>query len=165
MPENEILRIIKQRRSVRRYQALQIKDEELKAILEAGRYAPYGGTQSWHFTAVQNKGLLTKLNTAAKAVASASGVPHLAALGNSPQHDCLHGAPTLILVSADSQAFPPLDADCAAANQNMLLAAESLGVSSCWIFFIMMAFMSPQTAELLLELQIPGGYKPLCAAV
>lgn len=59
----------------------------------------------------------------------------------------------------------PLDADCAAATQNLLLAAESIGLGSCWIFFVLLAFHSPQGAELRKELKIPEGYKPYYSAV
>ena len=44
---NETLKILKERRSVRRYKAQQITDGELNAILEAGTFAPSGmGKQS-----------------------------------------------------------------------------------------------------------------------
>lgn len=66
MITSETLKIIKQRRSIRSYKDEQIKDEELQAVLEAGLYAPNAGGQAWHFTVVQNKGLLERLNHAAK---------------------------------------------------------------------------------------------------
>lgn len=59
----------------------------------------------------------------------------------------------------------PLEADCAAATQNLLLAAESIGLGSCWIFFVMLAFNSPQGSELRKVLKIPEGYKPYYTAV
>ena len=59
----------------------------------------------------------------------------------------------------------PLEADCAAATQNLLLAAESIGLGSCWIFFVLLAFNSPQGSELRKELKIPEGYKPYDSAV
>ena len=37
---NETLKVLKERRSVRKYKAEQIRDEELNAILEAGTWAP-----------------------------------------------------------------------------------------------------------------------------
>lgn len=86
-------------------------------------------------------------------------------LGNDEKYNCLYGAPTLIFVSGNEHAPVPMDADCAAANQNLLLAAESLGIGSCWIFFVLLAFYSPQGAELRKELKIPEGYKPYCSAV
>lgn len=52
----------------------------------------------------------------------------------------------------------PLDADYAAATQNLLLAAESIGLGSCWIFFVQLAFNSSQRSELREALKIPEGY-------
>ena len=47
---NEFLEIIKTRRSCRQYKAEQITDEELKAVLEAGTYAPTSrGMQSPYY--------------------------------------------------------------------------------------------------------------------
>ena len=89
----------------------------------------------------------------------------LRALGNNEQFDCLYGAPTLIIVSGNEQAPMPLDADCAAATQNLLLAAESIGLGSCWIFFVLLAFNSSQGPELRKALKIPEGYKPYDSAV
>lgn len=44
--ENEVLKAIKERRSIRRFKADQITDEELKTVLEAGTWAATGhGTQ------------------------------------------------------------------------------------------------------------------------
>ena len=59
----------------------------------------------------------------------------------------------------------PLDSDCAAALENMLIAADSLGIGSCWIFYVLLAFSSPQGPELRKILQIPEGYRPYCTAV
>jgi nitroreductase len=161
---NNTLRIIKQRRSIRSYKPEQIQEEELQAVVEAGLYAPNAGDQAWHFTVVQDRGLLDRLNRAAKEVARQIPVEHMQALGSMDKFDCLHGAPTLIIVSGDERTPEP-EADCAAATQNMLLAAESMGLGSCWIFFVLLAFGSPQGAELRKELGIPEGYKPYCSAV
>ncbi len=162
---NETLRVIRQRRSIRRYKAEQMQDEELQAILEAGLYAPNAGNQAWHFSVVQNKELLARLNEAAKAVARQIPMPDLQSLGEDANHDCLHGAPTLVIVSGDGQFPVSVETDCAAATENMLIAAESLGLGSCWIFFVMLAFSGPQSADLRRELGIPEGYKPYYAAV
>ncbi|MDR0718320.1 MAG: nitroreductase family protein, partial [Treponema sp.] len=45
MYDNEILKTIKQRRSIRNYKDKQISDDELKTIIEAGVYAPNGSGQ------------------------------------------------------------------------------------------------------------------------
>ncbi len=165
MIANETLKIIKQRRSIRSYKDEQIKDDELQAILEAGMYAPNAGGQAWHFTVVQNRELLDRLNLAAKEAARQTDMQHLRDLGNNEKFDCLYGAPTLIIISGNEQVSIPLDADCAAAAENLLIAAESIGLGSCWIFFILLAFQSPQGPELLKMLKIPDGYRLYNAAV
>lgn len=162
---NETLKIIKQRRSIRSYEEEQIKDEELQAVLESGMYAPNAGDQAWHFTVVQNKELLDKLNISAKEVAKQMDFGQFKELGNSEMFNCLYGAPTLIIVSGNEKAPMPLEADCAAATQNMLLTAEAIGLGACWIFFVLLAFNSPQGPELRKELKIPEGYKHYYSAV
>jgi nitroreductase len=160
MMDNETLKTIKQRRSIRSFKQEQIREEELQTVLEAGLYAPNAGGQAWHFTAVQNRELLDRLNLAAKEAARQMGFEHLRALGNDEEFHCLYHAPTLVIVSGDEKVPIPLDADCAAATQNMLLAAESVGLGSCWIFFVLLAFGSLQGSEFRKELKIPDGYKP-----
>ena len=162
---NETLKMIKQRRSIRSFKDEQIKDEELQAVLEAGMYAPNAGDQAWHFTVVQNKELLDRLNLAAKEAAKQMDMEHLRQLGSNEKFNCLYSAPTLIIVSGNEQSPVPLDADCAAATQNLLLAAESIGLGSCWIFFVLLAFYSSQGPELRKALKIPEGYKPYDSAV
>lgn len=162
---NETLKIIKQRRSIRSYLDGQIKEEELQAVLDAGMHAPNAGGQAWHFTVVQDKRLLVRLNLAAKEAARQMNMEQLRELWSDEAYDCLYGAPTLIIVSGDGEAPMPLDADCAAATQNLLLAAESVGLGSCWIFFVLLAFFSPQGLELRNELRLPEGYKPYASAV
>ncbi len=162
---NETLKIIKQRRSIRSFKDEQIKEEELQAVLEAGLYAPNAGDQAWYFTVVQNKELLDRLNIAAKEAAKQHEFEHLKELGYNENFNCLYGAPTLVIVSGNEHAPVPLDADCAAATQNLLLAAESIGLGSCWIFFVLLAFDSPQGLELRKELKMSEGYKPYYSAV
>ena len=56
---NETLRVLKERRSIRKYKAEQIKDAELDAILEAGTWAPTGkGLQSPVMVVVQDLSLI-----------------------------------------------------------------------------------------------------------
>ena len=160
---NDTLAVIRRRRSVRSYTASQITDDDLDAVVEASLYAPNAGGQAWHFAVVQNRELLTELNAAARAVAKHAG-GFLAALAADETYDCLHGAPTLIVVSGDEQSPSP-QVDCAAATENMLIAAESLGLGACWLFFITLAFGSPRAAELRQALEIPEGYRPYAAAV
>ena len=60
--DNEVLKAIRERRSIRRFKADQITNDELKTVLEAGTWAPTGhGTQEPFIIAVQNPQLRDRL--------------------------------------------------------------------------------------------------------
>ncbi|HRT36706.1 MAG TPA: nitroreductase family protein, partial [Caldisericia bacterium] len=62
---NDILEIIKSRRSIRNYKNEKIKDEEILKIVEAGRWAPSASNnQPWRFIIVQNVELIKKIGDA-----------------------------------------------------------------------------------------------------
>jgi nitroreductase len=168
-----MLDIIKQRRSIRKYMPEQIKEAELAVVLEAAAYAPSGhNCQPWHFTVIQNKELIDAISDMAKKVMITSPLEKAQRLGSSENYHLLHNAPTVIIVSGDTEAKSPLElphhtfgsytplADCAAAIENMLLAAESIGLGSCWIGLVNYFFtLSDEVANL----GIPAQYKPLFA--
>lgn len=64
--DNEVLKCIRERRSIRRFKPDVVDDEALKAVLEAGTWAPTGkGTQDPWIVAVENKeqiATLSKIN-------------------------------------------------------------------------------------------------------
>ncbi|RXA21689.1 nitroreductase family protein [Methanosarcina sp. MSH10X1] len=157
MLTNETLSTIKNRRSIRNFKNKQIKDEELQAVLNAGTYAPSANEQAWHFTVIQNKELLAWLNFEAKEIAKQ--YEPLQDLANNERFNIFYNAPTVILVSGEEKAIA-IESDCAAATQNMLLAAESIGLGSCWIGFVLVMSGSPKAKEYLKKLGVPDGYKP-----
>ena len=164
MITNETLQTVMKRRSTRAFNPEQIKDEELQAILEAGTFAPSArNQQAWHFTVVQNAQMLATLCQEAKEVAKNNESEYMRQLANNENFNCFYGAPTLVIVSG-SQTAMLIEADCAAANQNMLLAAESLGMGSCWINFVIFLFNGPKSAQYSKQLGIPDGYKPFFSA-
>lgn len=155
---NETLDIIKRRRSTRAFLPTQIGDEALAAIVEAGQYAPHGGSETWHFTAIQNAEILETLNRLAKQYTSTCGFPWLEDLGRNADFHSLYHAPTAILVSGDDPGVCS-EADTAAASQNLLLAAESLGISACWVYFPTQAFLTDEGMAMRANLGIPEGYR------
>ena len=117
---NEVLKAIRERRSVRAYRPEQIKDEELNAILEAGTYAPTGmGKQSPKIVVVQDPETIQKLSRLNAGVMGNDGDP-------------FYGAPTVLVVLADSTR-PTCVEDGSLVMGNLMNAAFSLGVDSCWI--------------------------------
>ncbi|WP_347460467.1 nitroreductase family protein [Clostridium sp. DMHC 10] len=66
---NEIIKAILSRRSIRKFKSEQISDDELNSILEAGKFAPSAmNQQSWHFTVIQNKEIIAKVNELCKKI-------------------------------------------------------------------------------------------------
>lgn len=153
---NSVLKNIKTRRSERKYADKQITDDELDKILEAAIYAPSGhNEQSWHFTIIQNPDLIHQISEGAKEVMKESDVEWIAKMGSIEKLNIFHRAPTVIIVSGRKNAVTP-EIDCAAAVQNMLLAAESLDVGSCWIGFAKFYFQNIENME---KFKIPEGYE------
>lgn len=151
---NEMMETILNRRSVRSFKKDQIKDEELEQILQAGKFAPSGmNKQPWHFTAVQNAEMLNKINDGCKMAIQKTDDKNFSAFYN---------APTLIILSGDEKAITS-QYDCSAALENMFLAAESLGIGSCWIFSVQASLNAESRKDLKKALGIPEGYKVICA--
>ncbi|MDF2502518.1 nitroreductase [Clostridium sp.] len=157
---SEALRNLLERRSVRAFKSEQIKDEELQQILEAGKYAPSAANQqSWHFTVIQNKEVLQKINDVTKAVFGKSGNKIYEERTKAKDFSVFYHAPTYIIVSADEKAIAPV-ADSALALGNLFLAAEALGIGSVWIHAVNFLYTTEEGKALFKELGIPDGYIP-----
>ncbi|MDO4556544.1 MAG: nitroreductase family protein [Lachnospiraceae bacterium] len=162
---NEVLKCIKERRTTRKFKPEQIKDEELQMIVEAGLFAPSGENyQPWHFTVVQNKELLDEMNFETKEVFKKSDNEAYRRVGNNEKFMPSYNAPTVIIVSGNKES-EYTEADCAAATQNMLLAAHSLGVASCWAAAVTVAFNGEKNEYFRDKLNIPDNYTPFYAVL
>lgn len=120
MIQNEVLSAIAARRSCRAYQPEQIKPEELQAVVEAGTWAPTAmNRQSPIIVAVQDKATRDRLSALNAQIMGRDGDP-------------FYGAPTVLVVLADRQS-PTYVEDGSLVLGNLLLAASSIGLGSCWI--------------------------------
>lgn len=154
---NEILKTIKNRRSIRSYLPAQIKQEELDLIIESGIYAPSGhNDQPWHFTVIQNKEIIQYINDKSKDLMAKSQIDWIKSMGLNQKINITYNAPTLIIVSGNKNALSP-KVDCSAAIQNMLLAAESLNIGSVWIGLITFFL---ELEDEVRKLGVPEGYEP-----
>jgi nitroreductase len=119
--KNDVLDVLKNRRSIRKFKSEQIKKDELDAVLEAGTFAPTGGgAQSPVIIAVQNPATVEELAKMNAKVMGSSGNPY-------------YGAPTIVLVLASPKARATYVEDGACVLQNMMIAAHAIGLGSCWI--------------------------------
>jgi nitroreductase len=142
---NEVLKAMKQRRSIRAFKPDAVPAELIDQIIEAGLYAASGmNRQETIIVAVTDKAVRDRLS---KTNASIMG-------GNM---DPFYGAPVVLVVLA-SRAYPTYIYDGTLVMQNLMLSAHSLGIGSCWIHRAKEVFMSPYGTELKKKLGIPEKY-------
>lgn len=139
---NEVLKIICERRSIRSYEKRQIADEELEQVLTAGKFAASAsGRQSAVFVAVQQAEMIKRLS---KMNAEIMG----------RDTDPFYGAPTVVLVFADSSHGTHVE-DGSCALENMMIAAYSIGLGSCWIHREKQMFETEEGKQLKKEWGVP----------
>lgn len=142
---NDTIKTLIERRSCKKFKSEQIKKEELDLILQAGMNAPTGkGMQSPIILVLQDKEKIEKLREINKKI-----------LGRDV--DPFYNAPTVLVVMADKNMFTYVE-DGSLVLGNMMNAAFSLGVGSCWIHRAKEEFESPEGKALLKEWNISENY-------
>jgi nitroreductase len=136
----ELREAIRGRRSVREYADTPVDRELVQFVIEAATQAPSArNRQAWSFVVTTDRARLARWSERAKSLMleSMAGNPalegyreHLA----SPSFNIFYNAPVLIVISTHV-ADPMATHDCCLAAQNLMLAAYSRGLGSCWIGF------------------------------
>lgn len=113
----DMLDAILHRRSVRQYTDEVIPEEKLNAILCAGLAAASSkNRRPWEFVVVRSRDMLSKLCDCRPGAANLLG-----------------RCDTAIVVAADAELVDVWVEDCASAMTQMHIAADALGVGSCWL--------------------------------
>jgi nitroreductase len=140
----EALQAILTRRSVRKYAGKPVGDETVKTLLEAAMSAPSAhNKQPWHFIIIRDRATLTKI----------------------PEYHqyskMLESAALAVVICGDSkvQETDFWIEDCSAATENMLIAANALGLGAVWLGVHPSRQLMEDTRKLL---GIPGHVNPLC---
>ncbi len=168
---NSVIENIKQRRSIKKYKDKKIPRKLIDEIIEAGRYAPSShNSQPWRFIVITNKKKIKELSNYIKDwFKKRVKLALLIGLFNKKIKEELevarkrlvnqdlffYDAPVLVLVCAKPGRFAKVD--CACAAQNMMLAARSLEIGSCWIGFADMAVN--KNRRLMNKFGVPKHYK------
>lgn len=128
--------ILKNRRSIRKFQPRQVTDQDLDAVLEAGLYAPSGmNTQNTVLVAVRDPQVRNQLSRMNAKVLGSSADP-------------FYGAPCVVVVLADPERYTWLE-DGSLVMGNLMNAAYAQGLGSCWIHRAQPMFDSPEGKALL----------------
>ncbi len=143
---NQLIECLKTRRSCRSFTAQQVPEEKLLAILEAGTYAPSGrNLQAARIVVLQNPEEIRTLERMNAAILGA------------PDAHPFFGAPTVCVVLTDPN-VPTCVEDGALVMGNLMNAAHSLGIGSCWIHRARQEFDTPEGRALLKKWGVEGDY-------
>ena len=150
---NPVLKNIKTRRSVRSYKNTPVPKELIEKVIEAGNYAPAGNnSQSWRFVVVTDTEMRGKLYNRAYANWKRffDNIKK-----NNPEHfetvkhygemkdPVYYEAPCVVFVIGTKAI------DCALVTENMMLAAHSLGLGSCYLYFGAQVLDNPEIVKAL----------------
>ncbi len=154
---NRVIETIMKRRSVRLYESRPIPKDILQILINAGNMAPTGGNaQNWRFVVVTDKSFKDKLlslgiprykkwmEKAPKALADMRR--EIDAVVSDPIY---YDAPAIIFAIGSGMTG---DLDTPMVCENIMLAARSLDIGSCWVYFGQLA-LDDQEVRDALEMQ------------
>jgi nitroreductase len=119
---DDILKIIHTRKSIRNYTNKPVPDETIEIMLRAAMAAPSArNVQPWRFYIITNRIMLNDLSIT---------LPYAKMLESAPLAIVIAG--DLLKGSPNQEQIHNWVIDCAAATQNLLLAAEALGLGAVW---------------------------------
>lgn len=145
---NEVLESIQLRRSIRSYRPDPVPKELLEAVIKAGLYAPSGkGSQETIILAITNPAMVKRLSKLNCEIG-----------GWKPDFDPFYGAPAVLVVLAKKDR-PTRVYDGSLVMGNLMLAAHSVGLGSCWIHRAKEEFERPEGKALLKSLGVEGEYE------
>jgi Nitroreductase len=148
------------RRSTRSYKPNPIEKEKTDKILEAARQAPSGSnSQTNHFIVIQNQAVIQKLIALTEQAFARmeadentySSLRHSITASKKGGYVFCYNAPLLIVV-ANRKDYGNNIADCACAIENMMVAANTLDLGSCWINQLRWLNEEPTLVSYLMEL-------------
>ena len=145
---SEVLKEMKERRSIRKYKSEMVPQDVLDKIIEAGLYAASGkGTQNTIIIQVTKKELRDEIAEMNRKIG-----------GWEEGFDPFYGAPAMLIVLAKKD-WPTGIYDGSLVMGNLMLAAHDLGIGSCWIHRAKEEFETQWGKELLKSLGIEDEYE------
>ena len=144
---NAVIENIMTRRSVRKYKNASVPDELIMQVMECGKYAPSARNyKEWRFVAVTDRDMIEKIRIGSNTSVLMAG-----------WEDSFHGAPCIIIAFVNGDMGEPVK-DGNLALQNMMLAAHSLGLGTCYINVVKQLVAFSIGDEIKKTLGVPQNY-------
>ena len=144
---NLLENIIQQRRSIRKWKDIKLKEEEFERLVNAARWAPSScNRQPWCFLLTQDKNKIKFLSEIRK-------------------QSFIKNAPSCILILIDTEAYDEITKyyftylDAGVAIQNMLLMAENMNLGACFINFAPTSNFELQKKQINKKFKIPLNFE------
>ena len=143
---NEVLKAIKERRSIRKYKSDMLPKEIIDQVIESGLYAASGkNMQTAIIVEVTNKEVRKRLSVINADIMGTTADP-------------FYGAPVVLAVLADKSS-PNYVYDGALMMGNLMNAAHAVGLGSCWINRARETFDRADGRQMLEEWGVKGDYE------
>ncbi|MCR5395731.1 MAG: nitroreductase [Bacteroidales bacterium] len=151
---NQTIQDIIARRSVKKYLDQPVPTQLVEEIVKAGTYAPSGmNRQSAIILAVTNREMRDRLSRINLDIVTGKG------LSTSSGHsDPFYGAPVVLVVLARQDSATRIY-DGSLVMANLMLAAQSLGLGSCWIHRAKETFETAEGKQILRDLGYTDEYE------
>ena len=154
---NETLKNIAERNSCRDFSDTPLTDDQINELVKAALSAPSArNLQPWHVIVVRDKELIDKLDVEGMTVLSTSDDKAIYEVMMDRGGKLFYNAPCLILVLSDGSKWGTLDSGILC--QNVVLAAQSLGLGSCIVGMARTPLDGPNGGEFKKRLKFPEGY-------
>ena len=149
-----VVKTIMERRSIRKYKPQPVEREKMQTIVECGVNAPNAmNRQPWEIRVVDNPDFINGVTELYK-----KEQPKVAEDPNFK--NMFRNAPTVVFIGRDVQSGSA-EFDCGLLSENMMLAAQSMGIGSCCLGSPAAFMRSPAAAEYLKKLGFSEGYELL----
>ena len=156
--KNPVIENIMARRSVRAYKEQAVPRELMEQVVECGINAPNAmNAQQWEVRVVESKAWIDKATEAYKQ--SVKGTPAEKMATEPSFKNMFRNAPAVIFIGHKPSKYTAVD--CGLMAENMMLAAQSLGLGTVCMASPVMFLTQPAGAEFLSSLSFSEGYEPL----
>ncbi len=156
--KNPVIENIMARRSVRAYKEQAVPRELLEQVVECGINAPNAmNAQQWEVRVVKSKAWIDKATEAYKQ--SVKGTPAEKMVADPSFKNMFRNAPAVIFIGHKPSKYTAVD--CGLMAENMMLAAQSLGLGTVCMASPVMFLTQAAGAEFFSSLSFSEGYEPL----